>query len=76
MQISEHEWTLTVLALSERREPATEAHTLFLEDETSRARREQQLTKRRLYTSPGREMKGCPTKKSRRLVHRFIEGLD
>ena len=76
VQVGEYEWDLTVLTLSERRGPATEARTLYLEDETSRARREQQQRERRLYASPGGEMKGRPTKKSRRLIHRFTEGLD
>ena len=76
VQVGEYGWDLTVLALSERRGPATEARTLYLEDEASRARREQQLTERGLYTRPGGEMKGRPTKKSRRLIHRFTEDLD
>lgn len=76
VQIGETEWDLTVLALSERRGPATEARALYQEDEASRARREQQVLERRLYASPGGEMKGRPTKRARRLIHRLTEGLD
>lgn len=76
VHVGEHEWVLTVLSLSERRGPATEARTLYQEDETSRARREQGQRERRLHASPGGDLKGRPTKKSRRLIHRFTEGLD
>jgi ribosome-associated heat shock protein Hsp15 len=75
VHVGVYEWDLTVLALSDRRGPASEARALYHEDETSRTRREQQLRERRLLARPGAEMKGRPTKKSRRLIHRFTEGL-
>lgn len=75
VHVGEYEWDITVLALSDRRGPAREARALYQEEETSRARREQQMRERCLHASPGREIKGRPTKRSRRLIHRFTEGL-
>ncbi len=53
-----------ILALSERRGPATESQALYQENEASRARRELQREKRRLGAepSPGRR----PDKRERR----------
>ncbi len=76
VQVGEYAWDLTVVSLSDRRGPATEARTLYQEDETSRARREQQQRDRGLHASPGGDLRGRPTKKSRRLIRRFTEGPD
>lgn len=76
VHIGPYEWDITVVALSERRGPASETRALYLEDEESRARRERQVRERSLHASPGAEMKGRPTKKSRRQIHRFTEGLE
>ncbi|MGQ9685216.1 MAG: RNA-binding S4 domain-containing protein [Thiobacillaceae bacterium] len=76
VHIGTYEWDITVVALSDRRGPASEARTLYLEDEKSRARRERQVRERRLHASPGEGLKGRPTKKSRRQIHRFTEGLE
>ncbi len=75
VHIGAYVWDITVLALSDRRGPASEARALYEEDETSRARREQDIRERRLTASPRGERRGRPTKKSRRLIHRFTEGL-
>ncbi|MCS6786601.1 MAG: RNA-binding S4 domain-containing protein [Thiobacillaceae bacterium] len=73
IHIGVYEWDVTVLALSDRRGPASEARQLYLEDEASRLRRQAQVAERRLLGSPGAQPKGRPTKKSRRMIHRFTQ---
>jgi ribosome-associated heat shock protein Hsp15 len=74
LQIGEQAWEVTVLALAERRGPAAEAQALYLESEASRQRRADQAAQRRLQTNPAAAIKGRPTKRDRRLIHRFTEG--
>jgi ribosome-associated heat shock protein Hsp15 len=74
VQLGEYQWDLTVLALSDRRGPATVARSLYREDEASRERRERQQAERRLLAEPGAGVKGRPTKKARRQIRRFTEG--
>jgi len=76
IHIGSYVWDVTVLALSDRRGPAPEARCLYAEDEASRLRRQQQLAERRLLANPGAGLKGRPTKRSRRLIHRFTAGPD
>lgn len=71
IQIGEHDWEVAVLGLSDRRGPAEAARTLYAEDEASRSRREEQVALRRLTHEPAAQMKGRPTKRDRRLIHRF-----
>jgi ribosome-associated heat shock protein Hsp15 len=66
-------WTVVVRALSERRGPATEAQKLYEETLDSRERRETLKENLRLAPVPGSGLKGRPTKKARRLIHRFNE---
>lgn len=73
IHVGEHEWDLTVLALAERRGPASEAQGLYLEAEASRQRRAEQAEARRLQPNPAASIKGRPTKRDRRLIHRFTE---
>jgi ribosome-associated heat shock protein Hsp15 len=68
-------WTIVVRALSERRGPAAEAQELYEETAGSRARRETLKENLRLAPAPGSGIKGRPTKKARRLIHRFNEPL-
>jgi ribosome-associated heat shock protein Hsp15 len=68
-------WTVVVRALSERRGPATEAQKLYEETLDSRERRETLRENLRLAPVPGSGLKGRPTKKARRLIHRFNESL-
>ncbi len=67
-------WDVTVVELSDRRGSAPQAQRLYLEQEASRAAREQQQAERRLRSDPTQDLRGRPTKKARRLIHRFIEG--
>jgi ribosome-associated heat shock protein Hsp15 len=47
------------------------AQALYEEDPASRARRQQQLQDRKLAASPEAAIKGRPTKRDRRRIHRF-----
>ena len=67
----EVEWSVAVLALSDKRGPAVEARKLYEESASSLAERQRRQDLRRLSPEPGAERKGRPTKRDRRL----IEGL-
>ena len=65
------DWALTVRALSTQRGPAPVAQLLYKEDPDSHARRQQQASLRKLAGNPAAEIKGRPTKRDRRQIHRF-----
>ena len=71
LRIGEAEWTLTVQALAMQRGPAPVAQALYVEDPASLARRQQQASDRKLAASPAAAIKGRPTKRDRRQIHRF-----
>jgi ribosome-associated heat shock protein Hsp15 len=71
LHIGEFVWTLTVHALSMQRGPAPAAQRLYEEDPASHARRQMQVTERKLDVSPAAAIKGRPTKRDRRQIHRF-----
>jgi ribosome-associated heat shock protein Hsp15 len=71
IHIGEFDWTLTVNALSMQRGPAPVAQRLYEEDPASHARRQQQASERKLAASPAASIKGRPTKRDRRHIHRF-----
>ena len=71
VHIHETDWTLTVRALSMQRGPAPVAQTLYEEDPDSHTRRKQQVSDRKLAVSPEAGLKGRPTKRDRRQIHRF-----
>ena len=66
-------WTVVVRQLNEQRRPAIEAQALYDETEESRARRTTEREHLRLAPAPGSDLRGRPTKKARRLIHRFTE---
>ena len=74
VRVGELEWTVTVLALSGKRGPASEAALLYSEGDESRAKRQLMLDVRRAGPNPDPNVKGRPTKRDRRLIHRFTEG--
>ena len=76
IRVAELEWTVSVVALSERRGPAEAARKLYIESEASQARRQAAIEMRRLQAVPVREERGRPTKRDRRLIRRFTEGTD
>ena len=71
VRIGEAEWALTVQALAMQRGPAPVAQALYREDPASLARRQQQASDRKLAASPAAAIKGRPTKRDRRQIHRF-----
>lgn len=73
IHIGELVWVLTVRALSAQRGPAPVARQLYEEDPDSVAARQEQMELRRLAQEPARQIRGRPTKRDRRLLHRFNE---
>jgi ribosome-associated heat shock protein Hsp15 len=71
IHLGEIEWVLTVQALAMQRGPAPVAQALYQEDPASQARRQQQASDRKLATNPAAAIKGRPTKRDRRHIHRF-----
>jgi ribosome-associated heat shock protein Hsp15 len=71
IRIGEFDWMLTVRALSMQRGPAPVAQALYEEEPASHARRQQQIGDRKLAVSPAASIKGRPTKRDRRQIHRF-----
>lgn len=71
VHLNEVAWTLTVRALSMQRGPAPVAQALYEEDPASVARRQQQISERKLASNPAAAIKGRPTKRDRRQIHRF-----
>jgi ribosome-associated heat shock protein Hsp15 len=69
-------WVVAVRALSARRGPATQAALLYAEGEESRAKRELMIAARRSGPHPAADAnaRGRPTKRDRRLIHRFTGG--
>jgi len=71
IRAGELEWVVEVMALSGQRGPATQAAQLYAEREDSRARRLAAAALRKGQPHPAAGVKGRPTKKDRRLIHRF-----
>ncbi len=71
VQLGDIGWILTVRALSMQRGPAPVAQALYEEDPASQARRQQQMSERKLAGNPAAAIKGRPTKRDRRQIHRF-----
>ena len=71
----ELEWSVEVLDLPVQRRPASEARRAFREDEQSRERREQLVDERRAQRklAPA-QPPSRPSKRDRRLIHRFKQG--
>jgi len=73
LHLNDLEWVVAVRKLSERRGPASEARELYAETEASLATRLQAIEQRRLAVEPGTSIRGRPSKKDMRLIHRFTE---
>jgi ribosome-associated heat shock protein Hsp15 len=67
------EWEVLVVGLSDKRQAAPIARTLYEESQESLARREKEAERRRLFREPGAEIKGRPTKRDRRTLDSFNE---
>jgi len=73
IQVGDLTWQVSVCGLSEQRGPAPVARLLYAESAESEAARLAQIETRRTQFEPGSSIKGRPTKKDRRLIHRFTE---
>lgn len=71
IQAAETTWTVEVRGLSLQRGPAPVAQLLYAETPASLARRQQQAAERTLSVHPAGGIKGRPTKRDRRQIHRF-----
>jgi ribosome-associated heat shock protein Hsp15 len=72
IHIGEQEWEVEIRLLATRRRPAAEARNFYEESDESRRRREQQREARRLERSLNpKPFQGKPSKKDRRMIHRF-----
>lgn len=65
------EWTVVVRALSNQRRSASEAALLYDETEESRVRRQAMEEQRKAEFGERERGSGRPTKRDRRLIHRF-----
>jgi len=69
------EWDIEVIELPTQRRPASEAQTFYHEEPDSRERREQAVAERRSTRQAAPlQTASRPTKRDRRLIHRFKEG--
>ncbi len=73
IHIGQHQFVVEVLALSNRRGSAVEAHKLYLETEESRQRRETIAAQLKQQPQPF-FFRGRPTKKDRREMERLKQG--
>jgi ribosome-associated heat shock protein Hsp15 len=73
IQIGDLVWRVSVRGLSDHRGPAPVARELYEESPESIAARQTQIEARRAQMEPGSSIRGRPTKKDRRLIHRFTE---
>lgn len=74
LQISKDglEWDIEVAVLPAQRRPASEARTFYVEDESSRLAREAAIEAQRLARlATPLQTESKPTKRDRRLIHRF-----
>ncbi|MEY4193788.1 MAG: hypothetical protein RLZZ226_156 [Pseudomonadota bacterium] len=67
----QYRWDVTVRALSKQRRPAAEAERLYEEDANSREQRQALVAQQREDREAGLQPDQRPTKRDRRLIHRF-----
>lgn len=71
ISIGEDARSVLVLAIADKRGPASVAQTLYEETPDSIARREAARETRKLAAAPGADLHGRPTKRDRRLIGRI-----
>lgn len=74
IRISDVTWQVEVLAVSDKRGPATVARTLYRETPEGARARVEQIERKRLYTEPAQQVVGRPTKRDRRVLDGFKRG--
>lgn len=65
-------WQITVLQCTDRRGPASVAQTLYTEDTAAREARLVRMAELRVERDAAEGGRGRPTKRDRRLIHRFL----
>lgn len=68
-------WSIEVCGLNDQRRPASEAQLLYAETAESATHRNAAKEFKRLAPTPGSDLHGRPSKKARRQIRRFNEGL-
>lgn len=63
-------WQVRVTGLSVQRGSATQARLLYAETDVSVQKRQHEAEQRKLFSEPGADQKGRPTKRDRRLLDR------
>jgi ribosome-associated heat shock protein Hsp15 len=63
-------WQVRVTGLSAQRGSATQARLLYAETDVSVQKRQHEAEQRKLFSEPGADQKGRPTKRDRRLLDR------
>lgn len=76
IRIGALEMAVVVLRMSDKRGRATVARTLYAETEASLAARRAAAIDQRPRLNPAATIKGRPTKKDRRKIHRFSESFE
>ncbi len=71
LRAGDTDWDVLVRGLNEQRRPAPEARLLYEETPESVERRAREAELRKLAPSPSSDVKGRPTKRDRRQLHRF-----
>ena len=71
IQVGDLTWTVALRGLSDQRGPAPVARHLYEETAESQAARAEKAAARTWQADPGSAIKGRPTKRDRRLIHRF-----
>ncbi|HEX8962779.1 MAG TPA: S4 domain-containing protein [Rhodocyclaceae bacterium] len=71
LRAGEASWDVLVKGLNEQRRPAPEARLLYEETPESAEQRAREAELRRLAPNPSPDIKGRPTKRDRRQLHRF-----
>lgn len=64
-------WEVVVIALSEKRGPASEARQLYEETPESIVARDAEQMRRRFEVEPAADIHGRPTKRNRRQIDRY-----
>jgi ribosome-associated heat shock protein Hsp15 len=72
LTVGEAHWQIIVVAVNDQRRPAAEARLLYQETPESLARRLREQEEKALAPTPGADLRGRPTKKDRRQIHRFF----
>ncbi|MGL4576428.1 MAG: RNA-binding S4 domain-containing protein [Burkholderiaceae bacterium] len=74
IRIGELTWEIEVLAVSDKRGPASVARLLYRETPEGAKARIEAIERKRLYAEPAQNVAGRPTKRDRRVLDDFKRG--